>query len=83
MTSLIYGSYVIHHSHVTGKINGYAHDFCNQKVRENKKVILVFPHNIFSFNFFFVLKSIRLCVWKTKQLNIGENNLVLQICKIG
>ena len=24
------------HSHVTGKIYGYAHDFCNWKVRENQ-----------------------------------------------
>ena len=26
----------IHHSHVTGKIFGYAHDFCNIKIRENQ-----------------------------------------------
>ena len=26
---------VIHHSHVPGKIVGFEHDFCNQKVREN------------------------------------------------
>ena len=25
----------IHHSHVTGEIIGYAHDFCNWKIREN------------------------------------------------
>ena len=25
----------LHHSHVTGKTLGYAHDFCNMKVREN------------------------------------------------
>ena len=24
----------LHHSHVTGKILGYAHDFCNTKVTE-------------------------------------------------
>ena len=34
----MYGSYVIHHSHVIGEINGYAHDFCNQKLRENKNL---------------------------------------------
>ena len=26
----------LHHSHVTGKIYGYAHDFCNWKGRENQ-----------------------------------------------
>ena len=26
----------LHHSHITGIIIGYAHDFCNAKVRENK-----------------------------------------------
>ena len=26
----------IHHSHVTGKIHRYSHDFCNWKTRENQ-----------------------------------------------
>ena len=26
----------LHHSHVTCEILGYAHDFCNLKVRENQ-----------------------------------------------
>ena len=34
--NLMYGKIVLHHSHVTGEIIGFAHDFCNQKVRENK-----------------------------------------------
>ena len=25
---------VIHHSHVTGQIIGYAYDFCNEKIRK-------------------------------------------------
>ena len=29
----------LHHSHITGKIIGYVHDFCNQQVRENNDVI--------------------------------------------
>ena len=29
----------LHHSHTSGKIIGYAHDFCNAKVRENKDVL--------------------------------------------
>ena len=38
---------VIHHSHVTGKIVGFAHDFCNQKCKENFYTIPVFEHNQF------------------------------------
>ena len=26
----------LHHSHITGKIIGYAHDFCNTKVTEKR-----------------------------------------------
>ena len=33
--NLMNGSYVIYHSHVTSEKNGYAHNFCNVKVREN------------------------------------------------
>ena len=35
MIAIIKNQVVLHHSHVTGKIIGYAHDFCNQKCREN------------------------------------------------
>ena len=38
---------VIHHSHVTGKINGYAHNFFNLKSRENYYIKPVFAHNQF------------------------------------
>ena len=36
----------VHHSHVTGKIEGHVHDFCNWTVRENKKEISVNYMNI-------------------------------------
>ena len=72
---LIYGDYVIHHSDVTSEVIGYAHDFCNKKIRENYNLIPAFVHNLFSLDFFFVLKGIRLCVWRTKQLNIRGTNL--------
>ena len=49
---ILFGSYVIHHSHVTAKIVGYAHDFCNKKIREIQNLIPVFAHNLFSFDFF-------------------------------
>ena len=72
---LLYGSYVIHHSHVIGKIAGNPHDFSNKKLRETQNLIPVFAHNLFSFDFFFVVKGIRLYVWRTKQLNIGGAHL--------
>ena len=37
----------IHHSHVTGEIIGYEHNFCNQKAKENYYTIPVFAHNQF------------------------------------
>ena len=49
----------IHHSHVTGKIIGFAHDFCNQKCKENYYTIPVFAHNQFRFDFFLFLKIIK------------------------
>ena len=71
----IYGGWSVHHSHATGEVISYAHDFCHKKIRENHNLIPVFVHNLFSFNFPFVLKGIRLCFWRTKQLNIGGTNL--------
>ena len=65
---------VIHHSHVTGKIIGYAHDFCNEKVKENYFTIPVFAHNQFRFDVFFFLKGIKPSVWETKQISIGGKN---------
>ena len=38
----------LHHSHITGNIIGYAHDFCNAKVRENKDMLTCIAHNFFS-----------------------------------
>ena len=49
--------------------------FVTKKIRENQNPIPVFAHNLFSFNFFFVVKGRRLCVWRTKRLNIGRSNL--------
>ena len=65
---------VIHHSHFTGKIVGYAHDFCNEKVKENYFTIPVFAHNQFRFDFFFFKKGIKPSIWETKQISIGGKN---------
>ena len=52
----------LHHSHTTGKIIGYAHDFCNANVREKKYVLTCIAHNFFVFEIYFSIKGIRLSV---------------------
>ena len=64
----------IHHPHITGKIIGYAHSFCNAKVRENYHKVTVIAHNLFRFDFFFLLKGLRAGVWRTRDLTIGGKN---------
>ena len=65
---------VVHHSHVSGKIVSFVHDFCNQKVRENYYSIPVIAHNQFRFNFFFFMQGFRPTVWETTDIKIGAKN---------
>ena len=65
----------LHHSHVTGEIKGYVHDFCNWSVRENYDVVPCIAHNFLKFDMFFLLKGIRLSVWRSTDTNIGGNNM--------
>ena len=65
----------LHHSHITGKILGYAHDFCNWNVCENKSEIAMIAHNLFGFDMFFFIKGCRATAWNTKDLNFGRANL--------
>ena len=65
----------LHHSHVTGKIYGYMHDFCNMEVRENKDQFSCIARNLFGFDMSFLVKGIRLSVWGTKDINIGRSRL--------
>ena len=62
---------VIHHSHVTGKIIRYAHNFCNIRCKENYFTIPVLAHNQFIFDFFLFLKGIRPSVWESSHIKIG------------
>ena len=65
----------LHHSHVTGEILKYVHDFCNWRVRENKTKFVIFAHNFLVLNMFFLLKGYRAATWYTKDINIGRTDL--------
>ena len=65
---------VVHNSHVSGKIFGFVHDFCNQKIRENYYTIPVIAHNQFCFDFFFLTQGFRPTVWETTDIKIGAKN---------
>ena len=74
----------IHHSHVSGDIIGYAHSFCKWKVRENKSEITVNSHNLFKFDFFFLLKGLRAGVWRTRDISVsGKNPTDVSFASIG
>ena len=64
----------IHDSHTTGKIIGYAHNFCNFRCKENYYTIIVLAHNQFRFDFFLFLKGFRPTVWETTDISIGGKN---------
>ena len=66
----------LHHSHVTGKILGYARDFCNTRlVEKTEPDIPVIAHNLFGFDLYYFIKGYIASAWCSKQLNIGGNNL--------
>ena len=67
-------THCIHHWHVTGDIKGYVHSFCYKKVRENYFKIPVVAHNLFRFDFFFLLEGLRSGVWRTRDVSIGGKN---------
>ena len=66
--------HVVHHSHVTGKIIGHTHEYCNFQIRENYYTIPVIAHNQFRFDFLLFLKGLRPSVWETTDINIGGKN---------
>ena len=65
----------LHHSHTTRKILGYAHDFCNWNVRENKSEMALIVHNLVGFDIFFFITGYRATAWSTKDLNVGGTSL--------
>ena len=66
----------IHHSHVTGKIHGYSHDFCNWKTRENQLFVPLIGHNFLGFDIYYMVKGYRSSVWGTNDFRMGGTNLV-------
>ena len=61
----------LHHSHITGNILGYAQDFFNWNVCENKSEIALIAHNLFGFGMLFFIEGYRATAWGTKDLNFG------------
>ena len=43
----------LHHSHITRKNYGFAHDCCKRKVTGNLSCFTYLAHNVFGFDFFF------------------------------
>ena len=65
----------IHHSHVTGKIHGYSHDFCNWKIRENQLFVPLIG-DVLGFDIYYMVKGYRSSVWGTNDFRMGGTNLV-------
>ena len=74
MIAIVKNQRVIYHSHVTDKIIGYAHDFCDQKCMKDFYKIPVMAHNQFRLHFFLFLKGIRPSVWETSEIAFGGRN---------
>ena len=73
---LIRGKFYLHHSHITGEIFGYAHDFCNAMLIQREKCEIPFiAHNFFGFDIFYFLKAYVAPAWCSKEINIGGNSL--------
>ena len=66
----------IHHSHVTGNIHGYSHDFCNWKIREYQLFVPLIGHNFLGFDIYYMVKGYRSSVWRTNDFRMGGSNLV-------
>ena len=55
---LIRGKFHLHYSHITGKIFGYAHYFCNSTYIEKSTPEIPFvAHNFFRFDLFYFMKA--------------------------
>ena len=70
------GKFHLHHSHITGEIFGYAHDFCNTTLAEKSTPKIPFVAlNFFHFALFYYMKAYIASAWCSKELNIGARKL--------
>ena len=73
---MIKGKVHLHHSHITGEIIGYSHDFSNTTVIEKSNAEIPFiAHNFFGFDLFYFMKTYIASAWCSKEVNIGGTNL--------
>ena len=52
---LIRGKFHLHHSHITGRIYGYAHDFCNTTQMERSTAEFLLSHIMFLVLIYFII----------------------------
>ena len=72
----IRGEFYFHHSHITGRIYGYAHDFCNTTQLERSIAEIPFiALNFLGFDLFYYLKAYIAPAWCSKAVDIGGLNL--------
>ena len=69
MISILKNQRVVHHSHVTGKIIGYTHEFCYLKCKENYFTIPVLAHNQFRFDFSLFKRFYTVCLGNYRYCN--------------
>ena len=68
---LIRAKFHLHHSRITRKIFGYAHDFCSTTQIERSTAEIPFDaHNFFGFDLFYYMKAYIASAWCSKELNI-------------
>ena len=72
---VIRGKLHLHNSHITRKIFGYAHDFCNIAYIERLTPEIPFVAHICGFDCFCYMKAYIASAWCSKALNIGGSNL--------
>ena len=70
---------MIHHSHVTREIYGYAHNVCNKMVREltekSRQYFSCVFHNGFRFDMTFLTKTFWLSLWETQDFSLLGSGL--------